>query len=64
VLNVGSHAPHGGIFVFFAIDPLWGFVVALAAGVVVSAFVLLGLKRFTTKAASESSPAEAVPAAA
>jgi PTS system fructose-specific IIC component len=54
VLDVGSRAPHGGIFVFFAIDPIWGFLLALLAGVVVSALVLLALKRFTTKVAAES----------
>jgi len=44
-LGVGSKAPHGGIFVFFAIDPIWGFVVALAAGVLVSAAVVILLKQ-------------------
>ena len=36
-LGVQSLAPHGGIFVFFAINPFWGFLVALAAGTVVTA---------------------------
>jgi len=31
--------------VFFAIDPIWGFVVALAAGVLVSAAVVILLKQ-------------------
>ncbi|WP_028709382.1 PTS fructose transporter subunit IIABC [Propionicicella superfundia] len=43
-LQVTSKAPHGGIFVFFAIDPIWGFVAALLAGVVVSGLLVLALK--------------------
>lgn len=56
-MDVWSRAPHGGIFVFFAIEPIWAFLLALLAGVVVSALVLLALKRFTTKAAAESADA-------
>jgi PTS system fructose-specific IIC component len=44
--GVESRAPHGGIFVFFAIDPIWGFLLALVAGTAVTAFVVVGLKRF------------------
>jgi PTS system fructose-specific IIC component len=44
--SVSSRAPHGGIFVFFAIDPVWGFLVALAAGTLVTALLVVGLKRF------------------
>lgn len=48
---VQSLAPHGGIFVFFAINPLWGFLIALAAGTIVSALAIVALKRFArTKA--------------
>ncbi len=43
-LHVTSKAPHGGIFVFFAIDPIWGFLLALAAGVVISGLLVLALK--------------------
>jgi PTS system fructose-specific IIC component len=46
VFNVQSYAPHGGIFVLFAIQPIWGFLLALVAGVVVSAFLVVALKRF------------------
>lgn len=45
---VQSLAPHGGIFVFFAINPLWGFAIALVAGTVVSALAVVLLKRFAT----------------
>lgn len=47
--GVGSKAPHGGIFVFFAIDPFLMFVVAIAAGTVVSAFAVIALKRWAVK---------------
>ncbi len=50
VFGVTSYAPHGGIFVLFAISPIWGFIVALAAGVVVSALLLVVLKKFARRA--------------
>lgn len=46
LFQVASYAPHGGIFVLFAINPIWGFVVALAAGVVVTAFLVVAFKRY------------------
>lgn len=57
-LSVQSLAPHGGIFVFFAISPIWGFLIALVAGTLVSAFALVALKRFarSKKAAPEQAP--------
>ncbi|WP_426623490.1 PTS fructose transporter subunit IIABC [Leifsonia sp. McL0607] len=54
--SVSSRAPHGGIFVFFAIDPVWGFLVALAAGTLVTALLVVGLKRL-------AAPRGAAPAA-
>ena len=45
-LGVGSRAPHGGVFVLFAIDPWWGFVLAVIAGTVVSAAAVVALKQF------------------
>ena len=45
--GVTSQAPHGGIFVFFAIGNFFMFVVAILAGMVASALVLVGLKRLT-----------------
>lgn len=42
--GVGSQAPHGGIFVFFAISPLWGYVVAILAGTLLSAALVTLLK--------------------
>ncbi|GAA1732520.1 fructose-specific PTS transporter subunit EIIC [Microbacterium paludicola] len=49
LFQVGSRAPHGGAFVFFAIDPLWGFVIALIAGVLVGGFAVVGLKRLARR---------------
>lgn len=45
-IGVSSLAPHGGIFVFFAIQPVWGFVVSILAGVVVSALAVIALKKW------------------
>lgn len=56
--GVQSFAPHGGIFVLFAINPVWGFVVALLAGTVVSALLLVVLKKYARK--SSTAPAQAV----
>lgn len=65
-LSVSSRAPHGGVFVLFAIDPWWGFLLALAAGTVVTAIILVALKRFVGRprpvVAAASPVAVAVPA--
>lgn len=60
--GVGSKAPHGGIFVFFAIDPFLMFVVAIAAGTVVSAFAVIALKRWAVRKPVDT--VETVPVAA
>jgi PTS system fructose-specific IIC component len=44
LLDVGVRAPHGGIFVLFAVNDVLGYVVALAAGVVVAAAAVVALK--------------------
>ena len=55
--NVTSKAPHGGIFVFFAIGNLLWAVVALVAGTVVAAILVVAAKQFAKpKAKSESEP--------
>ncbi|ASN50747.1 fructose-specific PTS transporter subunit EIIC [Sinomonas sp. R1AF57] len=59
--GAGSKAPHGGIFVFFAIDNFIMWVVSIAAGVVVTALATIALKRYVGKKAPET--AEAVPVA-
>jgi PTS system fructose-specific IIC component len=64
-LSVQSFAPHGGIFVFFAINPFWGFALAIAAGTVVTALIVVALKgigRSTKDAAAEAAPAASVAA--
>jgi PTS system fructose-specific IIC component len=43
-LEVGVRAPHGGIFVLFAVDGVIGFLVSLAAGAVVGALAVIALK--------------------
>ncbi len=45
-LGVGSRAPHGGIFVFFAIQNILGFLIALIVGTVVAAFAVVAAKQF------------------
>jgi len=47
--NITSKAPHGGVFVFFAIDNFWLFLLAVAIGTVVSAFAVVGLKRYAVR---------------
>ena len=47
--NITSKAPHGGVFVFFAIDNFWLFLLAIAIGTVVSAFAVVGLKRYAVR---------------
>ena len=43
--NVTSKAPHGGIFVFFAIGNVSMFIAAILAGMVVTAATVIALKR-------------------
>jgi PTS system fructose-specific IIC component len=55
--DVTLKAPHGGIFVFFAIGHLVWFLVALAAGTAVAAVTVVAAKQFAkTKTDSETSP--------
>jgi PTS system fructose-specific IIC component len=51
LLGVAVRAPHGGIFVIFAVHNILGYVIALAAGVVVGAFAVV-----TAKSAWPSDP--------
>ncbi|WP_427134596.1 PTS fructose transporter subunit IIABC [Pseudarthrobacter sp. S9] len=57
--GVGSKAPHGGIFVFFAIDNFVMFVVAILVGTVVTALSVLALKRWAVRKSVDT--VEAVP---
>ncbi len=56
---VTSKAPHGGVFVFFAIDNFWLWLVAIAAGTIVSAFTVIALKRWARRPAAAISTGEA-----
>jgi PTS system fructose-specific IIC component len=46
-LDVQLRAPHGGIFVLFAVDNVLGFLFALVAGTLVAAAAVIALKTFT-----------------
>ncbi|WP_159613648.1 fructose-specific PTS transporter subunit EIIC [Glutamicibacter sp. JC586] len=49
--NVVSQAPHGGIFVFFAMNNTWPlFLVATLIGAVISAVLVIVLKKYARKA--------------
>ena len=39
-LGAASKAPHGGIFVFFAIDRVWAFILAIVVGTIVAALLV------------------------
>ncbi|MDR8018743.1 PTS fructose transporter subunit IIABC [Nesterenkonia aerolata] len=54
--DVTSQAPHGGAFVFFAIDSFALFALSVVIGAVVTATVVVLLKRFTRRT-PEGSPA-------
>ncbi|QDG65543.1 PTS lactose transporter subunit IIC [Pseudarthrobacter sp. NIBRBAC000502772] len=58
--GVTSQAPHGGIFVFFAIGNLIMFIVAILAGTVVSALAVIALKRWAVR--EPAATVETVPA--
>ena len=50
-LGVGSRAPHGGIFVLFAITNVFGFLIALVAGTVMAATAVTFAKELVGKKA-------------
>jgi PTS system fructose-specific IIC component len=58
--GVTSQAPHGGIFVFFAIGNLAMFVVSILSGAVVSALAVIALKRWAVR--EPAATVESVPA--
>lgn len=59
-LDVGLRAPHGGVFVLFAVDGVLGFVIALVAGVLVAAASVIALKSIGRSAVEESTPEPAL----
>ncbi|MFT2706352.1 fructose-specific PTS transporter subunit EIIC [Clavibacter zhangzhiyongii] len=57
-LGVVSQAPHGGVFVLFAMNGTFlGFLASVAVGTVISAFLVVLLKRFTAKRPEAVAPA-------
>ncbi|GAA4912044.1 fructose-specific PTS transporter subunit EIIC [Membranihabitans marinus] len=50
VFGVTSYAPHGGVFVAFAIDSFLLFLLAVLAGAALTALSVIALKRWTRKA--------------
>ncbi|MBF4582993.1 PTS sugar transporter subunit IIA [Curtobacterium sp. VKM Ac-2865] len=60
--GVTSRAPHGGIFVFFAIGGIWMFILAILVGTVVSALVLVALKKWVRRAPAGDAAADAAAA--
>jgi PTS system fructose-specific IIC component len=61
--DVTSKAPHGGIFVFFAIGNLAWFIVALATGTVVGAIAVITAKQFIGTKPAQPAPEPALAAA-
>lgn len=59
IFGVTSQAPHGGIFVIFAIAPWWGFIVSIIAGVLVGAVAVIAMKQFWPNKAAEAAAAKA-----
>jgi fructose PTS system EIIBC or EIIC component len=60
--GVTSQAPHGGIFVFFAIGNVVMFVVSILVGMVVSALAVVALKRFAVRKPAPAAASEPVAA--
>jgi len=60
-MGVTSQAPHGGIFVFFAIGNLLWFVLAIVAGAVVGALMVIALKRWAHRRTVREEVAEGEP---
>lgn len=54
--DVSVRAPHGGIFVIFAVDGVVGFFIALAAGVLAGAIAVIALKSTAKAPADEIAP--------
>lgn len=55
-LGVAGQAPHGGILVLFAIEPWWGLLLSVGAGVVVTTVTVLVIKTVWPRAAVHDVP--------
>ena len=62
--GVTSQAPHGGIFVFFAIGNFGMFLLAILIGTLVMGFMVVGLKRWARRAPVAVEESVPVPAGA
>jgi fructose PTS system EIIBC or EIIC component len=58
--GVTSRAPHGGIFVFFAIGGLLWFIIAIVVGAVAGAMAVVGAKQFINPTADATDDAPAL----
>ncbi len=58
-LDVGLRAPHGGVFVLFAVDGVLGFVIALVAGVLVATASVVALKSIGRARVADADPVPA-----
>ncbi len=56
-LDVAVRAPHGGIFVLFAVHNIIGYVLALVAGAVVAALAVIALKSMAREDVGAVTPA-------
>ncbi|GAP31866.1 PTS fructose transporter subunit IIABC [Nocardia seriolae] len=57
VFGTTLSAPHGGIFVFFAVGGIAGFLIALAAGTVIGAVCVTAAKQFRKTPVTTETPA-------
>lgn len=62
--SVTSQAPHGGVFVFFAIDSFLLFLLSVVVGTIISALLVLVLKIFVRKGGAEGLAEATDPSAA
>jgi PTS system fructose-specific IIC component len=58
-LNVGVRAPHGGIFVLFAVSNIVGYLVSLIVGVLVGCGAVMALKTMALRNADTAAEIEA-----
>ena len=58
-MHVGSRAPHGGVFVFFAIDNFPGFMISIIVGAIVTCAGVLALKQMAANKKAVEAPAAA-----
>ncbi|QYJ05651.1 fructose-specific PTS transporter subunit EIIC [Nocardioides panacisoli] len=61
-LDVSLRAPHGGVFVLFAVGNVVGFLISLAAGVLVAAAAVIALKSIGRSGSTDRADAEVPPA--